>query len=105
LQLIARNIDCQNTWFRLSEWLRVANQICSLEQRRIFHFSGSELRFVLGWLGDMVDDSGCIKEVESLDEHHNYHAVVAACSALPARLVQSDDDSKKVAEEENRYIV
>ena len=68
----------------MSEWLRVANQVCSLEQRRIFHFSGSEFRFVLGWLGDMVDDSGCIKEVESSDEHHSYHAVVAVCSALPA---------------------
>ena len=51
----------------------------------------------------MVDDSGYIK-VESSDEHHNYHAVVAVCSALPAWLVQSDDDGKKVADEENRYI-
>ena len=81
----------------------MANQVCSLEQRRIFHFSGSEFRFVLGWLGDMVDDSGYIK-VESSDEHHNDHAVVAVCSALPARLVQSDDDGKTVANEENRYI-
>ena len=51
----------------------------------------------------MVDDSGYIK-VESSDEHHNDHAVVAVCSALPAWLVQSDDDGKTVANEENRYI-